>query len=100
MNALHAAGRDLCDPLLPPLSAHLGAGFPPTYLQSGTRDLHPSTTVQMHRALRCAGVPVECLVLEGRPRLGFGGSTPEDLETLEEQDRFPGPVLRLVPEDR
>lgn len=93
VNRLYAAGRDLRDPLLSPLFGDFAAGFPPTYLQSGTRDLYLSNTVRMHRALRNAGVRVECFVFEARPHLGFGGRAAEDFETIQESDRFLESIL-------
>ena len=53
--ALYADGAPLDHPYLSPLFGDL-AHFPPTLLQSGTRDLFLSNTVRMHRALRDAGV--------------------------------------------
>lgn len=94
VNRLYAAGHDLGDPLLSPLFADFATGFPPTYLQSGTRDLYLSNTVRMHAALRRAGIPVTCDIFEARPHLGFGGRTPEDLETLQEIDRSVEAILR------
>ena len=38
VNQLYAAGHDLRDPHLSPLFADV-TGFPPTFLQTGTRDL-------------------------------------------------------------
>lgn len=78
-NLLYAGGRDLADPYLSPLFADL-AGFPPTFLQSGTRDLFLSNTVRMHRALLRAGVAAELHVFEAMPHGGFMGQTPEDEE--------------------
>ncbi len=93
VNRLYAAGHDLSEPLLSPLFGDFAAGFPPTYLQSGTRDLYLSNTVRMHRVLRNAGVRVECFVFEARPHLGFGGLAPEDFETIQEADRFLESIL-------
>ena len=86
-NLLYANGADLADPRVSPLFADL-TGFPPTFLQSGTRDLFLSNTVRMHRALRRAGASAELHVFEGMPHGGFGGATPEDRELLEEIARF------------
>jgi monoterpene epsilon-lactone hydrolase len=62
-------------------------GFPPTFLQSGTRDLLLSDTVRMHRALLRAGIPAELHVWEAMPHGGFGGifgnPTPEDDEMVQ-----------------
>jgi epsilon-lactone hydrolase len=84
MVALYADGHDLTDPYLSPVFADLTKGFPPTFLQSGTRDLLLSDTVRMHRALLRAGVPAELHVWEAMPHGGFGGifgnPTPEDAE--------------------
>ena len=74
--ALYAAGHALDDPYLSPLFGDL-AGFPPTLLQTGTRDLFLSNTVRMHRALRDAGVAAELHVFEAMPHGSFMGA-PED----------------------
>lgn len=86
-NLLYAAGADLGHPLLSPLFGD-PTGFPPTLLQTGTRDLFLSNTVRMHRALRRAGVPADLIVFEGMPHGGFMGGTPEDAELAEEVRRF------------
>ena len=87
VNVLYAAGTDLTDPCLSPLFGDL-TGFPPTFLQSGTRDLFLSNTVRMHRKLRMAEVNAELHVFEAMPHGGFGGGTPEDHEHAAEQRRF------------
>ena len=86
-NLLYASGQDLAHPYLSPLFGDFTRGFPPTLLQTGTRDLFLSNTVRMHRALRRAGVPVELHVFEGMPHFGFGGA-PEDIELAAEISRF------------
>ncbi len=47
---IYAGGHDLRDPYLSPLFGDL-AGFPPTILLTGTRDMLLSDNVRMHRAL-------------------------------------------------
>jgi len=84
---LYAAGHDLAHPYLSPLFGDFTKGFPPTFLQSGTRDLFLSNTVRMHRALRAADVPAELHVFEAMPHGGFGG-TREDAELDAELRRF------------
>lgn len=86
-NLLYANGADLSQQYVSPLFGDL-TGFPPTFLQSGTRDLFLSNTVRMHRALRRAGVAAELHVFEAMPHGGFGGGTPEDLELQDEIARF------------
>jgi len=86
-NLLYAGGADLSNPYLSPLFGDL-AGFPPTFLQTGTRDLFLSNTVRMHRALRKAGVETELHVFEAMPHGGFMGGTPEDQELEAEIHRF------------
>ena len=86
-NQLYAGGADLSHPYLSPLFGDL-SDFPPTFLQSGTRDLFLSNTVRMHRALRRAGVDAELHVFEAMPHGGFQGSTPEDQELAGEISRF------------
>jgi acetyl esterase/lipase len=85
-NLLYANGHDLSHPYLSPLFADV-TGFPPTFLQAGTRDLFLSNTVRMHRKLRNAGVDAELHVWEAMPHGGFGGA-PEDLEIRVELRRF------------
>ena len=86
VNRLYADGHDLAHPYLSPLFGDL-TGFPPTFLQTGTRDLFLSNTVRMHRALRTAGVDAELHVWEAMPHGGFGGA-PEDAEMVVELRRF------------
>ena len=87
MVALYAGGHDLTDPYLSPLFGDFTKGFPPAFLQSGTRDLLLSDTVRMHRKLLQAGVTADLHVWEAMPHGGFGGifglPTPEDREMSE-----------------
>ncbi len=85
-NALYAGDHDLAHPYLSPLFGDV-ASFPPTFLQTGTRDLFLSNTVRMHRALRAAGVDAELHVFEAMPHGGFWGA-PEDREITDEVRRF------------
>lgn len=87
LNLRYAAGAPLDHPYLSPLFGDFTKGFPPTFLQSGTRDLFLSNTVRMHRALRNAGVDAELHVWEAMPHGGFGG-TSEDAELAGELRRF------------
>jgi acetyl esterase/lipase len=80
-NRLYAAGRDLADPYLSPLFGDFSKGFPPTFIQAGTRDVFLSNAVRMHRALRNAGIAAELHVWEAMPHGGFGGA-PEDMELM------------------
>ncbi|HXS29125.1 MAG TPA: alpha/beta hydrolase [Steroidobacteraceae bacterium] len=90
-NALYAAGRDLTDPYLSPLYADFARGFPPTLIQSGTRDLFLSNSVLLHRKLRAAGLETELHVWEAMPHGGFGfGPVPENEEISAEVARFIG----------
>lgn len=91
---LYAAGHDLKDPYLSPVYGDFTAGFPPTFLQSGTRDLFLSNTVILHRALLRANVEAELHVFEAMPHAGFFGA-PEDAEVLAAQLRFMDERLAL-----
>lgn len=86
-NLVYAAGHDLADPYLSPLFGDFAKGYPPTFLQAGTRDLFLSNTVRMHRSLLRAKVPVELHIFEGMPHGGFLGA-PEDAELIAEMRRF------------
>ena len=87
VNRLYAGGADLAHPYLSPLFGDV-SGFPPTWLQAGTRDIFLSNTVRMHRRLRAAGVRAELHVWEAMPHGGFGGATPEDREVSAEMTAF------------
>lgn len=86
-NLLYANGTNLSDPYLSPLFGDL-SGLPPTFVQTGTRDLFLSNAVRMHRALRGAAVDAELHVFEAMPHGGFMGNTPEDRELSNEMARF------------
>jgi monoterpene epsilon-lactone hydrolase len=83
----YANGHDPKDPLLSPLYADLAAGFPPTILTSGTRDLLLSPTVLFHRALLHAGIEAELHVWEAMTHAPFFGA-PEEEEFYREHVRF------------
>jgi len=87
VNALYANGRDLKEPYISPLYGDVTKGFPPTFLQAGTRDLYLSNAVIMHRALRRAGIEAELHIWEAMPHGGFQGA-PEDAEIRAEFGHF------------
>lgn len=90
-NALYAGSQELTHPYVSPLFADFSSGFPPTFIQAGTRDLFLSNSVRMHRALRRAGVEAELHVWEAMPHRGFGfgfSDAPENHEIDEELRRF------------
>jgi epsilon-lactone hydrolase len=95
-NLLYANGHHLTDPYLSPLFGDFSAGFPPTLLASGTRDLFLSNTVRMHRALRAAGVTAGLHVLEAAPH-GLLPGTPEDEDLLKEVREFIGTHCQADP---
>jgi epsilon-lactone hydrolase len=84
--ALYAGDHDLTHPYLSPIFGDV-TGFPPTFVQAGTRDLFLSNAVRFHRKLRDAGVDAELHVWEAMPHGGFFG-TPEDAEMGVELRRF------------
>ena len=86
---MYANGRDLKEPLLSPVYGDM-AGFPPTILNSGTRDLLLSNTVRVHRNLRRAGVVADLHVHEGQAHGSWyrDYTAPEAKETFEEIARF------------
>ena len=81
----YANGHDLADPLLSPVYGDM-AGFPPTILTSGTRDLLLSNTVRVHRKLRQAGVDAALHVYEGQSHAQymFNERAPETREAFGE----------------
>jgi acetyl esterase/lipase len=84
---LYAAGRDLKDPLISPIYGDL-AGWPPTVLITGTRDLLLSATVRTHRKLRAAGVAAELHVYEGMAHADYLYPCPESRDSLAEAAAF------------
>lgn len=97
--ALYAGDHDLTDPYLSPLFGDFTPPFPPTFLQTGTRDLFLSNTVRLHRKLRQAGIEADLHVFEAMPHGGFFGA-PEDEELAEELRRFLASRLSGAPPDR
>ena len=88
-NALYADGHDLRDPYVSPLFADFTKGFPPTLIQTGTRDLFLSNSVLIHRKLRNAGIDAELHVWEAMPHGGFMFvEAPENDEINAEVMRF------------
>jgi epsilon-lactone hydrolase len=86
---LYAAGHDLKDPQLSPVYGDY-AGFPPSILTTGTRDLFLSNTVRVHRKMRAAGVEAELVVFEGQSHAQYAADpwAPETKEHFEEVARF------------
>jgi acetyl esterase/lipase len=84
---LYAGDHDVRTPYVSPLYGDL-AGFPPTILLTGTRDMLLSDNVRMHRALRAAGVDAELHVWEAAGHGGFLGMAPEDADRAGEFRRF------------
>ena len=82
---VYANGRDMKDPLLSPVYGDM-AGFPPTILTSGTRDLLLSNTVRVHRKLRQAGVEAALHVYEGQSHAHYmrDDTAPETREVFQE----------------
>jgi epsilon-lactone hydrolase len=83
----YAGGRSFTDPYLSPIYADV-AGFPPTYLITGTRDLLLSDTVTMHRRLRKANVDADLHVYEGIGHADYVVEGPECEQHYAELGRF------------
>lgn len=94
-NLLYARGADLTHPYLSPLFGQFFDDFPPTFIQSGTRDLFLSNAVRLHRAMRRSGVAADLHVFEAMPHGGFGGA-PEDAELQDEVVGFVRNALALL----
>ena len=86
---LYANGHDLKDPFISPIYGDF-AGFPPTILTTGTRDLFLSNTVRTHRKLRRAGVIADLNVYEGQSHAQYAGdvNSPETKEAFTDIARF------------
>lgn len=86
---VYADGKDMKDPLLSPVYGDM-AGFPPTILTSGTRDLLLSNTVRVHRKLRQAGIESALQVYEGQSHAHYlrDDTAPETKEVFTEIAAF------------
>ena len=86
---LYAGPRELKDPVISPVYGDL-AGFPPTVLITGTRDLLLSDTARTHRKLRAEGITAELHVYEGMSHGDylFAVGAPESRDALAEVSRF------------
>ena len=75
--------------MLSPINGDM-AGFPPTILTTGTRDLLLSNTVRAHRKLRAAGVEASLQVYEGQAHAQYyrDDRTPETKEAFGEIAAF------------
>ena len=92
-NALYLGDTPLDHPHASPLFADL-SGFPPAFIQSGTRDLFLSNSVRFHRKLRSLGIRADLHVWEAMPHGGFGGQTEEDAEVSAEIRTFMASLVR------
>jgi acetyl esterase/lipase len=88
VNLLYADGHDLKDPYLSPLFGDFTAGFPPSIIASGTRDLFLSNAVRLHRALRAADIAAELHILDAAGHRSFPATSPEGAELDREIRRF------------
>ena len=84
----YGEGPNQGHPYVSPIYGDFSKGWPPTFLNTGTRDLLLSDTVRTHRALRRAGVWADLFVTEAGGHGGFQGRAPEDMEVLAESLRF------------
>jgi monoterpene epsilon-lactone hydrolase len=87
--ALYVGDKNYDDPYISPIFGDF-AGFPPTYLISGTRDLMLSDTVRTHRKLRQAGVIADLHVYEGVAHADYASmdGSPEQREHHAELNAF------------
>lgn len=86
---VYAAGHDMRDPELSPVYGEF-AGFPPTCLTSGTRDLFLSNTVRVQRKLLDAGVPTALTVIEALSHADYVGlpDSPESEQVYADVAKF------------
>ncbi len=61
----YLAGADTKNPLISPVYADYSDGFPPTLIQTGTRDLFLSNCARLQRKMVADGVAVEMSLWEG-----------------------------------
>ncbi len=86
---VYAGSHDLREPEISPVYGDF-AGFPPTHLTTGTRDLFLSLTVRIHRKLRDAGVVTDLTVLEALSHADYVAlpDSPESLQAYGDATAF------------
>lgn len=86
----YAPEADWTNPLVSPIYGDFAAGYPPTLIQVGTRELLLSDAVRLHRALRAAGRSSRLEVYEGMPHVfqPLLASAPEGREAWAEIAAF------------
>ncbi len=86
---LYVGGSSREDPLISPIYGDF-AGFPPTYLVTGTRDILLSDTIRVHRKLRQSGVEASLNVYEGLFHGAYisSGFSPEFYQVYGELNQF------------
>ncbi len=82
---LYRGDADPTDPYLSPLFGDFTAGFPPTFIATGTRDLLLSPSVLLHRAMRRAGVQADLHVWDGASHGNFPVGPERDDQAREEE---------------
>lgn len=86
----YAPEKEWSNPLVSPIHGDFSAGYPPTLIQVGTREILLSDSVRMHRTLRAAGQPSRLEVYEGMPHVfqRFLATTPEGKDAWNEIAHF------------
>lgn len=84
----YAGDLDLKDPRVSPLYADFAKGFPPTFIQDGTRTILLSTSVRTYRALKAAKVDATIDLYEGMWHVFQGAPAPEAEEALASAGAF------------
>ncbi|MFK0735482.1 MAG: alpha/beta hydrolase [Gloeotrichia echinulata GP01] len=82
-------GLDMKNPLISPIYGEYKLGFPPTLIQSGTRDLFLSLCVRLYRKLQNAGIDVKLSLWEGMWHVFQAfPNIPEGKEAFQELGKF------------
>lgn len=86
----YAPEEEWKNPLVSPVHGDFSAGYPPTLIQVGTREMLLSDSVRMHRALRAAGQASRLEVYEAMPHVfqRFLANTPEGKAAWNEMAGF------------
>lgn len=84
----YAGALDLKDPRVSPVYADFSKGFPPTFIQDGTRTILLSTSVRSYRALKAAKVDATIDLYEGMWHVFQGAPAPEAQEALASAGSF------------
>lgn len=96
MAGAYAHSSEQENPYASPVYGDYTAGFPPTLLQLGTKEILLSDSVRLYQALEQAGIPAKLDIYEGMPHVfqGYMFNTPEANLAIDKMSNFLNEYLK------